>query len=166
MVTEVTTAAADSLTNTAPMGERMALGLQTTLLGLGTVFAVLVILMVVLLLFRLFFYTIPNRKQHAAVDASPAPEAAPAASDVGSDDNGALAAAITAAVAAYLDAEAAEPGQHGSARIPCCQFPPREIEFYAACAAQTQSKTDPNASYISAYTVTAGANGILKIFIP
>lgn len=72
MVTEVTTAAADSLTNTAPMGERMALGLQTTLLGLGTVFAVLVILMVVLLLFRLFFYTIPNRKQHAAVDASPA----------------------------------------------------------------------------------------------
>jgi len=114
MVTEVTTAAADSLTNTAPMGERMALGLQTTLLGLGTVFAVLVILMVVLLLFRLFFYTIPNRKQHAAVDASPdaspAPEAAPAASDVGSDDNGALAAAITAAVAAYLDAEAAEQG--------------------------------------------------------
>ena len=102
MVTEVTTAAADSLTNTAPMGERMALGLQTTLLGLGTVFAVLVILM--------FFYTIPNRKQHAAVDASPAPEAAPAASDVGSDDNGALAAAITAAVAAYLDAEAAEQG--------------------------------------------------------
>lgn len=66
--------------------------------------------MVVLLLFRLFFYTIPNRKQHAAVDASPAPEAAPAASDVGSDDNGALAAAITAAVAAYLDAEAAEQG--------------------------------------------------------
>ena len=60
MVTEVTTAAADSLTNTAPMGERMALGLQTTLLGLGTVFAVLVILMVVLLLFRLFFYTIPK----------------------------------------------------------------------------------------------------------
>lgn len=88
----------------------MALGLQTTLLGLGTVFAVLVILMVVLLLFRLFFYTIPNRKQHATVDASPAPEAAPAASDVGSDDNGALAAAITAAVAAYLDAEAAEQG--------------------------------------------------------
>lgn len=110
MVTEVTTAAADSLTNTTPMGERMALGLQTTLLGLGTVFAVLVILMVVLLLFRLFFYTIPNRKQHAAGDASPAPEAAPAASDVGSDDNGALAAAITAAVAAYLDAEAAEQG--------------------------------------------------------
>lgn len=107
MVTEVTTAAADSLTNTAPMGERMALGLQTTLLGLGTVFAVLVILMLVLWLFRLFFYTIPNRKQQSAA-AAPAPEAAPAAPTIESTDDGALAAAITAAVAAYLDAEAAE----------------------------------------------------------
>lgn len=109
MVTEVTTAAADSLTNTAPMGERMALGLQTTLLGLGTVFAVLVILMVVLLLFRLFFYTIPNRKQQSDA-AAPAAEASPAAPALESTDDGALAAAITAAVAAYLDAEAAEQG--------------------------------------------------------
>lgn len=109
MVTEVTTAAADSLTNTAPMGERMALGLQTTLLGLGTVFAVLVILMLVLWLFRLFFYTIPNRKQQSDA-AAPAVEASPAAPSLESTDDGALAAAITAAVAAYLDAEAAEQG--------------------------------------------------------
>ena len=51
-----------SIDRGVPMAERLLLGLQTTLLGLGTVFSVLIILMGVLLLFRLFFYSIPNRR--------------------------------------------------------------------------------------------------------
>ena len=43
-----------SIDRGVPMAERLLLGLQTTLLGLGTVFSVLIILMCVLFLFRLF----------------------------------------------------------------------------------------------------------------
>ena len=60
-----------SIDRGVPIAERMLLGLQTTLLGLGTVFSVLIILMCVLLLFRLFFYSIPNRRNKGrAVSAS------------------------------------------------------------------------------------------------
>lgn len=108
MLTEVTTAAANGLTEASPMGERMALGLRTIFLGLGTVFAVLIILMIVLFLFRLFFYTIPNRKKAGTQDSS---SPAPAEASGASEDDGALVAAITAAVAAYLDAEAENKGE-------------------------------------------------------
>ena len=61
-----------SIDRGVPMAERLLLGLQTTLLGLGTVFSVLIILMCVLFLFRLFFYSIPNRrnKNKNVVDSS------------------------------------------------------------------------------------------------
>lgn len=93
------------------MSERLLLGLQTTLLGLGTVFSVLIILMCVLLLFRLFFYSIPNRrnKNKNMSDASVKDESEVAVPLVSaSDNNGEVAAAITAAISLYLDTESAE----------------------------------------------------------
>ena len=103
-----------SIDRGVPIAERMLLGLQTTLLGLGTVFSVLIILMCVLLLFRLFFYSIPNRRNKgravsASSDKDESEESAP--SDPVGDSDGEIIAAITAAVSLYLEAESAEYGR-------------------------------------------------------
>ncbi len=102
-----------SIDRGVPMAERLLLGLQTTLLGLGTVFSVLIILMGVLLLFRLFFYSIPNRrckdKSAAELSVKNKSEAAVSSLPV-SDNDGEIIAAITAAVSLYLEAESAEHG--------------------------------------------------------
>ncbi len=100
-----------SIDRGVPMAERLLLGLQTTLLGLGTVFSVLIILMCVLFLFRLFFYSIPNRrnKNKNVVDSSVNDDSEATVPLVSaSDNNGEVAAAIAAAVSLYLEAESAE----------------------------------------------------------
>ena len=49
--------------NTAmSFGDRMSYGLQVFAVGLGTVFAVLAILWLALILFKVFLYDIPEKK--------------------------------------------------------------------------------------------------------
>ncbi len=94
-----------------PMGfaERMAYGLQVFVVGLGTVFAVLITLWLALILFKVFAYDLPQKKakklaEEAAskIEASPVAEEAPISvvEEPASDDTQ-LIAVITAAIAAY-----------------------------------------------------------------
>lgn len=76
--------------------DALKFGGQTVLIGMVTIFAVLVIIWAALTLFRVFMYDIPNKKRAAEV-AVFAPEApAPVAK---SDDEGELVAVIAAAIA-------------------------------------------------------------------
>ena len=86
-------------------------GISTFLLGMLTVFAVLSILWGCLEIFRIVFYTIPEKKKAAAAAAAPvAPvETATEAETVESDD-GEVVAAIIAAITAMRSDEAAENG--------------------------------------------------------
>jgi len=102
-----------------PIGERLALGGEVMVVGLATVFAVLIILWGVLVLFRIAFYDIPNKrkaeadaKQQALNEADYAADAAsgasydePASEPVYGSNDGELVAAITAAVSAYRAAQ-------------------------------------------------------------
>ncbi len=87
-----------------PMSEALSTGGITTLIGLAIVFGVLVILMIVLCLFKVFFYKEPAKK--AAPVAAPVEPAAPApAAEAEEDveDEEELIAVLTAAVAASLN---------------------------------------------------------------
>ena len=89
--------------------ERMAYGLQVFVVGLGTVFAVLVTLWLALVLFKVFSYDLPQKRakklaEEAAskVEAAPIVEESPISviEEPVSDDTQ-LIAVITAAIAAY-----------------------------------------------------------------
>ncbi len=87
-------------------GERMSYGLQVFVVGLGTVFSVLVILWLALILFRVFAYDIPQKKAKKLAEATVKVEATPVAEthipvEETSEDDTQLIAVITAAVAAY-----------------------------------------------------------------
>ncbi len=90
-----------------PMSEALSTGGITTLIGLAIVFGVLVILMIVLCLFKVFFYKEPAKK--AAPVAAPVEPAAPAApapaaeAEEDVEDEEELIAVLTAAVAASLN---------------------------------------------------------------
>ena len=99
-----------------PFGERLEYALQGTVTGMLMVFAVLGLLFGIISLSKVFLYDIPNRrknkskKENKIVQApATAPEAvsAPAAVPVAEEaqDDGELAAVITAAIAAMLDSE-------------------------------------------------------------
>ncbi len=92
-----------SMDKTTPLSERMALGLQTMVLGLGTVFSILIIIWGILSLFRLFFYTIPNsrKKTNTTVAAPQETEVSEEAFNKNNDEE--TVAAISAAIAVYLD---------------------------------------------------------------
>ena len=84
------------------MADKVSYGLQTMLLGMGVIFAVLIILWAVLGVFKLVFAK-PARKEEKPAAPAPvpvveAPPAAPAA------DDAELVAVITAAIASMLDA--------------------------------------------------------------
>jgi len=80
------------------LSEALAMGGQTTVIGLAIVFAVLIILMIVLSLFKVIFYKKP--KTQAAPAAAPA-QAAPVEEETADDtDEEEL---LTAAVAASLN---------------------------------------------------------------
>lgn len=110
-----------SMDTETPIAERLALGGEVMLLGLGTVFAVLLILWGVLVLFRIVFYTIPNKRK-AEADAkqqalNEADYAADAETELSYDepeeadavvDDGEIVAAITAAITAYRAAQESE----------------------------------------------------------
>ena len=98
-------------------GDRIArftgLGIQTFLLGMLTVFAVLAILWGCLEIFRYVFYTIPERKKAEAAAApaeTPAPEVETEAAVEEYSDDGEIVAAIIAAITAMRNDEAAESG--------------------------------------------------------
>ena len=78
------------------LSEALAMGGQTTVIGLAIVFAVLIILMIVLSLFKVIFYKKP--KTQAAPAAAPA-QAAPVEEETAEE----LIAVLTAAVAASLN---------------------------------------------------------------
>ena len=93
-----------------PMGfaERMAYGLQVFVVGLGTVFAVLIILWLALLLFKVFAYDLPQKKaKKLAEESAKVESAAPvvtepvAVEETTAEDDTQLIAVITAAIAAY-----------------------------------------------------------------
>lgn len=86
-------------------------GIQTFILGMLTVFAVLAILWGCLEIFRYVFYTIPEKKKANATVVTPvAPvvEAEPETVDYSND--GEVVAAIIAAITAMRNDEAAESG--------------------------------------------------------
>ena len=103
-----------SVDRSVPLSERLRIGLETAVIGLMMVFAILMILWGVLVLFRIFFYELPKKRREADKPAVPEPEPepapavreAPAAAET--PDDAELVAAITAAVSAYLEAESAE----------------------------------------------------------
>lgn len=97
--------------NDAPLGERLGLALEVTILGMATVFAVLIIIWAVLALLRVFMYDIPNKKKSDGTSTqtdsknsapAPVPAAAPApvAAAAPAADDKQLVAVITAAIAA------------------------------------------------------------------
>ena len=113
----------DVMNNTAPMGDRLAYGLQMTAIGLLTVFAVLGIIYLVMLIFRLVFSREPAKTTQTAPVEPTAPlsapvtkaelrtaPAAPAAPTAPAAADDALIAVLTAAVAAVLADEAAAAG--------------------------------------------------------
>ena len=90
-----------------PMGERLLYGLQVFIIGMCTVFVVLAILWGVMALFKLFFYSIPNKSKDPQknnvnvkkVENVPPLEEIPLAAPISNDTQ--LIAVITAAIAAY-----------------------------------------------------------------
>lgn len=102
--------AAQSSSADLSFGERLAFGGQVFVVGIGTVFSVLILLFIVLKFFKLFAYDIPEKRKKAlaekaakeekAVEA-PAPETVEVAP---ATDDGELIAVITAAIEAYNSA--------------------------------------------------------------
>ncbi len=91
-----------------PLSEALAMGGETTVIGLAIVFGVLVILMIVLMLFKVIFYKDPKKQQKSADTAKPtAAESVPTVavesekSDEIPEDE--LVAILTAAVASSLN---------------------------------------------------------------
>ncbi len=87
------------LNNGLSFSEKATLSLKMILIGMGTVFSVLFIIWFFLTVFRLVMDK--AKKKKAPAPASPAP----AGTDEESSDDGALIAAITAAITAYREEE-------------------------------------------------------------
>lgn len=110
MIGALSTAAID----VPPLGERVVEGLQTLVLGLGMVFAVLALLWGVLAIFKVIFYDLPEKKKKAQsgetkkadeaekTKAQPASEVVPTQAYTAVQDDGAVIAAITAALTEYF----------------------------------------------------------------
>lgn len=82
-------------------GARLLYGLNFALIGISIVFVVLIILMLVIKLFELVFYTIPRKKSEAAAaKALSAP--VPTEPVAEAEDESEIAAVIAAAVDAYF----------------------------------------------------------------
>lgn len=93
----------EKLTTSMELSDRIGYALQRTLIGLIIVFGVLAVIWLVLSLFKVVFYKDPNKKT-AEKKAEPKPAAAPAPAPapvkVQTQDDGAVIAAIVAAISA------------------------------------------------------------------
>ncbi|MCD7788473.1 MAG: OadG family protein [Firmicutes bacterium] len=101
---------ADGAEELATVGEKATTALQVFLLGLGTVFVVLIILYIVITLMGKIFYH--DDKKKATKEAAPEPAAEAAALENAvpeqETDDGELVAVITAAIAAFSEAGGGE----------------------------------------------------------
>lgn len=77
--------------------DKLWYGLQVALIGMGTVFFVLFLLMFIVYIFKLIFYTIPQKK--AAKTVVPEVADTPVAAPVATSDDDEIAAVISAAIA-------------------------------------------------------------------
>lgn len=94
----------EEVSNSAPLSDRLMMGLQTALLGMGVIFVVLIILWAVLSVFKLVFYK--SKAEEKAVEPTPAPavvESVPTAPTPAAQNDEEIVAAITAAIAVMLD---------------------------------------------------------------
>ena len=91
----------DGLRELTTVGEKLSTGFTVMALGLATVFAVLALLMIVLYLFRIIFY---REKKPKHIEAPAPVKTEP---ETPNSDDGALIAAITAAIAAYTSGDEA-----------------------------------------------------------
>ena len=94
----------EEVSNSAPLSDRLMMGLQTALLGMGVIFVVLIILWAVLSVFKLVFYK--SKAEEKAVEPTPAPavvESTPTAPTPTAQNDEEIVAAITAAIAVMLD---------------------------------------------------------------
>jgi sodium pump decarboxylase gamma subunit len=89
--------------DTRPLAERMASGVQTFVLGLGTVFSVLILLWIVLEIFSVVFYKSKLKKtDDTDVESDTAIEAVETIEETYDDvDSGELVVVLTAAIADY-----------------------------------------------------------------
>ena len=91
---------------TTALSERATEALRVFAIGLGTVFSVLAVICAILYLFKLFFYEIPKRRKKKKETSAALPDVnnvpAPVV-DVSSEDEGAIVAAITAALSIVLE---------------------------------------------------------------
>ncbi len=103
----------EEVSNTAPMSDRIVMGLQTMLLGMGVIFTVLIILWAVLAVFKVVFYKPSASEKKSASKEKTAEAPAPVITEVHADaaaysgyepDDAELVAVITAAIASMLDA--------------------------------------------------------------
>lgn len=114
-------AVASSMDTATPLADRLALGGRTLVFNLAIVMAVLAILWGSLEIFRVIFYELPKKRaakntetpasqleQSLSLPEQTPNEPAPAEAEA---DDSELAAAITAAVYAYLDCEAKSEGK-------------------------------------------------------
>ena len=95
---------AEQLTTSMGLSDRIGYALQRTLIGLIIIFGVLAVIWLVLSLFKVIFYKDPNKKStekksEKAPDPVPAPTPVPVQT-VEAEDDGAVIAAIVAAVSA------------------------------------------------------------------
>ena len=94
-------------TESMNLSERMSYGLQVFAVGLGTVFAVLIILLIALMLFKVFLYDLPQKKAQKKAAEKLTTITAPVTDAVvepvieEAEDDTQLIAVITAAIAAY-----------------------------------------------------------------
>lgn len=85
------------------LSEALSTGGITTVTGLAIVFAVLIILMIVLMLFKVIFYRDPAKQKKAEAPVQTAPAAEEVKADSEEVDEDELIAVLTAAVAASLN---------------------------------------------------------------
>ena len=94
----------DEVKNAAPFSERVMMGLETALLGMGVIFSVLIILWAVLSVFKLIFYRPAKTEKKAEAQPVTAEAAQVQAADSATEINDEeLVAVITAAIAAMTD---------------------------------------------------------------
>ena len=87
----------EKIINTLGLSETALFGLQMVLIGMLTVFSVLIIIWIALTLFKIFFYDMANKKPHTVKEAPVAVEAAPVVAAPSQDEE--IIAVIAAAIA-------------------------------------------------------------------
>ena len=78
------------------LSETLLFGLEIVLIGMATVFSVLILLWIALTLFKFFFHDIPSRRKKEVSAPAPAPVSAPAVTSVADEE---IVAVIAAAIA-------------------------------------------------------------------